>query len=125
LAKSTIVRIIISAVLTIVLLGFSRKMSTRNPQEIKSEFDSITANHTTLTESRFGVMPKVTVRLSGDQAAQVGGVLFYQLENGAEQSTVLNHTDELKSTGWGNRPETNVSNRIVAKRHTESLDGPG
>jgi hypothetical protein len=110
LAKSTIVRIIISAVLTIVLLGLSRKMSTRNPLEIKSEFDSITANHTTITESKLGVMPVVTVRLSGDQAAQVGGVLFYQIDKGTEQSTIMNHSDEV--TLVGNLPAGEIGQRL-------------
>lgn len=111
MAKSTIVRIIISAVLTIVLLGISRKMSTRNPQEIVSEFDGIKVTHTTVTESKLGVMPVVTVNLSGEQAAQIGGVLYYAMENGTEQSTVMNHSDE--HTLVGNLPAGEIGQRLI------------
>jgi hypothetical protein len=56
------------------------------------------------------VMPVVTVRLSGDQAAQVGGVLFYAMENGAEQTTVMNHSDEV--TLVGNLPAGEIGKRL-------------
>jgi hypothetical protein len=111
LAKSTIVRIIISAVLTIVLLGVSRKMSTRNPQEVVKEFDGIIATHTTITESKLGVMPVVKVNLAGDQTAQVGGVLYYAVDNGIEQMTTMNHSDDI--TLVGNLPAGEIGERLV------------
>jgi len=111
LAKNTIVRIIISAVLTIVLLGVSRKMSTRNPQEVISEFDGIKATHTTITESKLGVMPVVTVNLVGDQAAQVGGVLYYSVDKGIEQTSIMNHSDDM--TLVGNLPAGEIGERLV------------
>jgi len=86
-------------------------MSTRNPQEIVSEFDGIKVTHTTVTESKLGVMPVVTVNLSGEQAAQIGGVLYYAMENGTEQSTVMNHSDE--HTLVGNLPAGEIGQRLI------------
>jgi len=110
LAKTTIVRIIVSAVLTIVLLGVSRKMSTRNPQEIIREFDGIKAIHTTITESKLGVMPVVKVILSGNGAEQVSGRLYYTVDNGVEQSTVMNFSDDR--TLVGNLPVGEIGKRL-------------
>jgi len=110
LAKTTIVRIIVSAVLTIVLLGVSRKMSTRNPQEIIREFDGIKAIHTTITESKLGVMPVVKVILSGNGAEQVSGRLYYTVDEGVEQSTVMNFSDDR--TLVGNLPVGEIGKRL-------------
>ncbi len=110
MAKTTIVRIIVSAVLTIVLLGVSRKMSTRNPQEIIREFDGIKAIHTTITESKLGVMPVVKVILSGNGAEQVSGRLYYTVDNGVEQSTVMNFSDDR--TLVGNLPVGEIGKRL-------------
>lgn len=111
MAKSTIVRILLSAVLTIVLLGVSRKMSTRNPQEIIREFDGVKATHTTITESKLGVMPVVTVYVIGDQAAHVDGVLYYAADKGIEQSTTMNHSND--TTLVGNLPAGEIGERLV------------
>jgi hypothetical protein len=86
-------------------------MSTRNPLEIKSEFDGITAVHTTVTESSLGQMPVISVKLSGDQAAKTGGTLFYAVENGAEQTIMMNHSDD--ATLVGNLPAGEIGQRLL------------
>jgi len=96
--------------LTIVLLGVSRKMSTRNPQEIIREFDGIKAIHTTITESKLGVMPVVKVILSGNGAEQVSGRLYYTVDEGVEQSTVMNFSDDR--TLVGNLPVGEIGKRL-------------
>lgn len=110
MAKKILVRIIISAILTIVLLGISRKMSTRHSQEIIRPIDGIIATHVTVTESKLGQMPVILVKLTGDQSAAIGGNLYYSLDNGPELSIMMNHSDD--NTLVGNLPDGEIGQRL-------------
>jgi hypothetical protein len=110
LAKGILFRVIIAAVLTIVLLGISRRMSTRHSQEMSASFNGITATHTTVTESRIKQMPVITVKLTGNNTAEIGGALYYSSDNGPEQSIAMRHSDN--NTLVGNLPPGGLGQRI-------------
>jgi hypothetical protein len=86
LAKNMTFRIIVSVVLTIVLLGVSRRTSPRHTQEIAIGFGGVNITHLTVTESKIGQMQTVELNLSGGDVASIQGVLHYNYENESDQS---------------------------------------
>jgi hypothetical protein len=98
LAKSKTFRIIISVLLTIVLLGISRRASTRHPQEIVAEIGGVNITHTTVTESKIGQMKTVELSLSGGDMASVQGILYYYYDNEPEQSVTMDNQNSGKLT---------------------------
>jgi hypothetical protein len=80
------IRYILALVLTVLLLAFARRMSTRHQQEFTSSVDGITLSHNTVTES-FGENPVVMVKATSTE--NIRGTVYYSKQvGGPDYNTV-------------------------------------
>jgi len=73
-------RYLLAIILTILLLGFARRTSTRHSSDLKFQVDGVTVEHRTVTEN-FGDGPKLEVKASN--ASAFSAVVFYSQEPGS------------------------------------------
>jgi hypothetical protein len=74
-----LIRYLIALLLTVVLLGFARRMSTRHEQTFTEQVDGITLRHQTVTEN-FGDGPILSVATSAPE--RVRAVAYYSEQPG-------------------------------------------
>jgi len=65
-------RIVLGLVLTVVLLGIARRLSTRNPRDINVEEGGVRVNHTTVTEQVGPGEPVISVRIEPADGGEPG-----------------------------------------------------
>jgi hypothetical protein len=75
-----IFRYLLAFILTILLLGFARRTSTRHSSDLKTQVDGVTLEHRTITEN-FGDSPELDVRTSN--ADGIRAVVLYSQEPGS------------------------------------------
>lgn len=109
-SKSPVARVVVALVLTFLLSGISRKITTRQPKDIHIRFSGISVEHTTITESKPGQVPVVKVRLTGSDLPNIAGVLHYYFLDGEEQRTIM----EGYSDGYfsATLPEADIGDKL-------------
>ncbi len=102
-AKSFRLKFAVSLILTLALLGVSRKISTRSPLNLSTEFEGFIARHTTVTESRVGETRQVVVSFEGDISPVRSGFIYYNFSGENPRRTEMRFIDS--KTLSGNLPE--------------------
>ena len=86
------VRYGVAVILTIVLLGIARRISTRHPSDFSQQIGDVTASHTTVTED-FGDGPVLDVQLSSPTG--LTALVFYsETDGGPYVSDTLTGTSD-------------------------------
>lgn len=70
LFRKSAIRIIIAVMATIALLGVSRRLSTRRPQDLSVEGPGFRAEHRTVTEQVGAGRPTLSITLKGDRVLE-------------------------------------------------------
>ncbi len=99
MTKSFRLRFALSLVLSLVLLGVSRKISTRSPLDVSTEFEGITVKHRTVTESRTGEVKQVAISLYGDTQPVRNGFIYYNYAGGNPKRTEMRFIDSKTLSG--------------------------
>jgi len=98
-AKSFRLRLALSLVLSLVLLAISRKISSRTPLDVSTEFEGITVKHRTVTESRTGEIRQVTVSFDGDTRPVRNGFIYYNFAGENPKRTEMRFIDSKTLSG--------------------------
>ncbi len=89
--ENTSIRIIISFILTLLLLGVSRTMSTRKPKVIHQTVGEVEIYHTTVTETKPDKIPSIIVNLEGPKLSEVECILTYHFLGHTKKRIIMNN----------------------------------
>ncbi len=92
--KTPFFRIVSALLLTVLLSGISKKLSTRNPKDIRFKQGDIIVEHTTVTEVKPDLIATVRLKLTGCDSANINGFLYYNFLGGEERKIAMEYSGD-------------------------------